>query len=152
MPSETIRPALVKPDVALEVKIGQMLMLGFRGTTAQQDPAIVRALTEQHVGGVVLFDGPRLLLAGAAEQRPVLVLAVDDQGRPLLTDGKNGAYSVATVSHLEVEAKEAAEALRGTARIGLATWDQTPRDAPAVFVFDVITVPSSSGLEAVEQK
>jgi len=56
LPSATIHPKLVKPDVALEVKIGQMLMLGFRGTTAKEDPAIVRALTEQHIGGVVLFD------------------------------------------------------------------------------------------------
>lgn len=31
-------------------------MLGFRGTVPQEDPALVRALTEHHIGGVVLFD------------------------------------------------------------------------------------------------
>ncbi|GIV69664.1 glycoside hydrolase family 3 protein [Caldilinea sp.] len=96
MPSETIRPALVKPDVALEVKIGQMLMLGFRGTTAQQDPAIVRALTEQHVGGVVLFDvdvggrrprniaSPQQVAALTAELQALatlpLIISVDQEG------------------------------------------------------------------------
>ena len=96
MPSETIRPALVKPDVALEVKIGQMLMLGFRGTTVQQDPAIVRALTEQHVGGVVLFDvdvggrrprniaSPQQVAALTAELQALatlpLIISVDQEG------------------------------------------------------------------------
>lgn len=96
MPSETIRPALVKPDVALEVKIGQMLMLGFRGTTVQQDPAIVRALAEQHVGGVVLFDvdvggrrprniaSPQQVAALTAELQALatlpLIISVDQEG------------------------------------------------------------------------
>jgi beta-N-acetylhexosaminidase len=52
----TIRPSLVHPDPSIEVKIGQMLMLGFQGAKIGEDPNIVRALSEQHVGSVVLFD------------------------------------------------------------------------------------------------
>lgn len=56
MPEATIRPRLMRPDPPLEVKIGQMLMLGFQGATVGEDENIVRALRDQHIGSVVLFD------------------------------------------------------------------------------------------------
>jgi len=40
----------------LDVKIGQMLMVGFRGLEADNEHFIVRDIRERHVGGVVLFD------------------------------------------------------------------------------------------------
>ncbi|MBN1928077.1 MAG: glycoside hydrolase family 3 [Chlorobiaceae bacterium] len=43
------------PD-SLSIKIGQMLMIGFRGMDAQSDPAFGKALREGAIGGVVLFD------------------------------------------------------------------------------------------------
>ncbi len=56
MPNATIRPRLMRPDPPIEVKIGQMLMLGFQGVAVGEDENIVRALRDQHVGSVVLFD------------------------------------------------------------------------------------------------
>lgn len=56
MLNASIRPSLVRPDPPIEVKIGQMLMLGFQGATIGEDENIVRALRDQHVGSVVLFD------------------------------------------------------------------------------------------------
>ncbi|MDT9546999.1 MAG: glycoside hydrolase family 3 N-terminal domain-containing protein [Chlorobium phaeovibrioides] len=44
------------PADSLSIKIGQMLMVGFRGTTAESSPDIRRAIRENHIGGVVLFD------------------------------------------------------------------------------------------------
>jgi len=41
---------------SLSIKIGQMLMVGFWGTTAASSPDIQRAIRENHIGGVVLFD------------------------------------------------------------------------------------------------
>jgi beta-N-acetylhexosaminidase len=43
-------------DVSLKEKIGQMLMLGFRGDELQQDNAIVKAILNRQIGGVILFD------------------------------------------------------------------------------------------------
>jgi len=40
----------------LEVKIGQMLMVGFRGLEVDAGHPIVQAIQEHHIGGVVLFD------------------------------------------------------------------------------------------------
>jgi hypothetical protein len=93
-----------------------------------------------------LFDGPRLLLSDTQQQRLVIVVAVDVQGRPVLSNGKDGAYSVASIDRIEAGEKEIAEALRGGHRMRLAAWNRTARDAPAAFVFDAITVPESSEL------
>jgi beta-N-acetylhexosaminidase len=52
-PTETPTPT---PDVSLEHKIGQMLMIGFRGLQVSKDHFIVRDIQERNLGGVVLFD------------------------------------------------------------------------------------------------
>ncbi len=51
-----LHPSLAIPDASLEVKIGQMLMLGFKGFRVGDDESIVHAVQDQHVGNVVLFD------------------------------------------------------------------------------------------------
>ena len=43
------------PD-SLSIKIGQMLMVGFRGLDASSDPAFEKALRASQIGGVALFD------------------------------------------------------------------------------------------------
>jgi beta-N-acetylhexosaminidase len=40
----------------LDVKIGQMVMVGFRGLEVDNEHFIVRDIRDRHVGGVVLFD------------------------------------------------------------------------------------------------
>ncbi|TCD48127.1 glycoside hydrolase family 3 protein [Chlorobium sp. N1] len=47
--------AASQPD-SLRLKIGQMLMVGFRGTTLEDAPDVRRAIKHQKIGGVVLFD------------------------------------------------------------------------------------------------
>ena len=44
-----------EPD-SLSVKIGQMLMIGFRGSSVAEAPEIVDDIAERHIGGIVLFD------------------------------------------------------------------------------------------------
>ncbi|MDX9759402.1 MAG: glycoside hydrolase family 3 protein [Bacteroidota bacterium] len=41
---------------SLDIKIGQMLMVGFRGTVVGNESPIARGLRDLHLGGVVLFD------------------------------------------------------------------------------------------------
>jgi beta-N-acetylhexosaminidase len=41
---------------SLDIKIGQMLMVGFRGLTARPGSPIAEAIRDYHLGGVVLFD------------------------------------------------------------------------------------------------
>ncbi len=44
-----------KPD-SLSLKIGQMLMIGFRGFSLAEAPEIAADIRQRHIGGVVLFD------------------------------------------------------------------------------------------------
>ncbi|MGH2382692.1 MAG: glycoside hydrolase family 3 protein [Candidatus Limnocylindria bacterium] len=47
-------PTAVGPD--LRIKIGQMLLVGFRGTSVDAGSQVVRDISEHSLGGVVLFD------------------------------------------------------------------------------------------------
>lgn len=43
-------------EVTLDQKIGQMLKVGFRGISIDEDSPIVKDIRKYHIGGVVLFD------------------------------------------------------------------------------------------------
>ena len=48
--------AAADSDVSLDVKIGQMLMVGFRGLEVDEQHPIARDIRDLHLGGTVLFD------------------------------------------------------------------------------------------------
>ena len=45
-----------KEDRALRAEIGQLLMVGFRGTEINNTMHIVRDIKDYHIGGVILFE------------------------------------------------------------------------------------------------
>ena len=45
-----------QPPDSLSIKIGQMLMIGFRGISVESSPDIAADITQRRIGGVVLFD------------------------------------------------------------------------------------------------
>jgi len=49
-------PALPQPKVSLDIKIGQMLIVGFRGFSVNAKSPIVWDIQKFHLGGVILFD------------------------------------------------------------------------------------------------
>ncbi len=56
---DTVGPAESDaPQYTLEENIGQMLLVGFRGTEmdSTKNPEIISALRDYHVGSVILFD------------------------------------------------------------------------------------------------
>ena len=48
--------SLSSPPRSLREKIGQMLLVGFRGTTPAECGLIVRDIREHRIGGIILFD------------------------------------------------------------------------------------------------
>lgn len=54
-PDPTATPVPEDP-LSLEEKIGQMLLVGFRGLTVNDDSPIVQDIRQRNLGGVVLFD------------------------------------------------------------------------------------------------
>ncbi len=49
-------PAAAEGTPALDVKIGQMVMVGFRGLSVSDDHPVARDVRKRHIGGVILFD------------------------------------------------------------------------------------------------
>ncbi|MDY0164442.1 glycoside hydrolase family 3 protein [Desulfobotulus sp.] len=43
-------------EVSLEEQIGQMLLIGFRGTEITQEDAIFQDIRDRHIGGVILYE------------------------------------------------------------------------------------------------
>jgi beta-N-acetylhexosaminidase len=107
--------------VDVEVMVGQMLMLGFRGTSLEPDNPVLGDLRDRHVGGVVLFS--RDLPAGSdvrnvtspdqvaalcaalrAEAGPGLLVAADQEGGRVARLGPEHGFP-ATVSAADLGAQ-----------------------------------------------
>jgi beta-N-acetylhexosaminidase len=100
---------------ALEDKIGQMLMVGFRGTAVDEGSFIVRDIRRNNLGGVVLFDydvikeqtgrnitSPaqvKALVAALREAARVPLLVAVDQEGGKIARLKTACGFPATVSH-----------------------------------------------------
>ncbi len=91
--------------------------------------------------GVVLCNGPWVLLAPATEPRPVVILRADREGNLVLPDAQQGGYPVATVESIEATDEQIQAASGSGARVKLAPWQQHPRASNAAFVYDLIVVP-----------
>jgi beta-N-acetylhexosaminidase len=46
----------IETDVELDIMVGQMLMIGFRGMEVNEESLIVQQIKEFHLGGIILFD------------------------------------------------------------------------------------------------
>lgn len=80
------------PELSLREKIGQMLLVGFRGATPADCALAVRDIREHHVGGVILFDQDvadptlgRRNIHSPAQVRELLVFLQAQSRVPLLT-------------------------------------------------------------------
>jgi beta-N-acetylhexosaminidase len=105
-----IRPHLA-PEVDLDTKIGQMLLLGFRGTTIADDSVIAHNIRDQHLGGVVLFGGNirdgsqlRSLTSQLQALAPLpLLITTDQEGGKIARLDKRRGYAP-TRSHAQLGA------------------------------------------------
>ncbi len=93
-----------------------------------------QALTRH--AGVTVWTGPHLLLANVGQPRPALVAPVRRDGT--LVWPEKGFVKVRSLEATEDEIRQAA---RDQALLKLAPWEETQREAPAGFVFDLIAVP-----------
>jgi beta-N-acetylhexosaminidase len=54
--SKNQNPQKIVKEEDLKEKIGQMIIVGFRGTSVSENSAIIKAIQELKLGGVILFD------------------------------------------------------------------------------------------------
>ena len=130
-------------DKALANKIGQMLMVGFRGLEVNKDSAIIQDIAQGRVGGVILFDydialdkpernikSPEQLKAVTSDLQPAseepLFIAVDQEGGQVSRlKEKHGFSPGASQARLgrrndpELTAKNASRTAETLARMGI---------------------------------
>lgn len=112
-----------------------------RLNTLPLDPNLVN-----RIPGATLFAGPHILLANADAPRPVLLAAMDRNGRLRLPSQRSGTFSAVQVSRISADQAELRNSItRGTSVI-LAPWGKLNDRASVAFVFDLITVPDDSEL------
>lgn len=109
--------ALATPEDSLDYKIGQMLMIGFRGTDIKGKNHIKRDITKHHLGGVILYS--RDLLFGAGKPRNI---ASKTQLKTLITNLKK----LSTVPLLVAVDEEGGKVSRLNKKFGFAK-TQTPQ-------------------------
>lgn len=56
LPEDEARPATEQYTPTLEEMIGQMIIVGFRGTEVDSSSKIIQHINEYNIGGIVLFD------------------------------------------------------------------------------------------------
>lgn len=103
-----MRPRLA-PDVPLEVKIGQMLLLGIRGTAVTGNDALLTTVRDEKIGNTVLFTGNirsraqlKQLTAEMQALAPVpLLVALDQEGGQIVRLTPQRGFP-ATLSHAEL--------------------------------------------------
>lgn len=155
------------PDVPLERKVAQMLMVGFRGLTLEPDNYIYRDIEQYHIGGTIVFDrdaalksdgrnitSPQQLQALTTSLRELsetpMFIAVDQEGGKVVRlKEKNGfpatvsAQSLGTLND-PAETKRRADSIAAT----LAENGLNMNFAPVV---DLNVNPTSPAIGALER-
>jgi beta-N-acetylhexosaminidase len=151
-----MRPHLA-PDVSLDVKIGQMLLLGFRGTEVPDDSVIAHNVRNQHIGGVVLFganvQGKDQLHALTSRLQSLaqlpLLIGIDQEGGKVARLNQRRGYEE-TLSHAQLGAGNNLDETRAQAG-AIAQWlvdgGVTLNLAPVVDVAINPANPIIAGLE-----
>lgn len=118
-------------DKEVKERIGQMLVVGFRGTEASADSYVGRLISDLNIGGVILFDFdipsnsfPRNIVSPEQTKRLVarlqshspapLFVAVDAEGGRI-NRLKEGYGFIVIPSHQELGAKDSTDQTRVTA-------------------------------------
>ena len=103
--------------------------------------AVARSSMTRHQG-ITLWNGPSLLLANTDRTWPALLAEVGKDGRLRLPQDREGDFRLAVAPRVEATEQELAASIKGGDNVLLAPWDHVSKDAPAAFVFDLITRPT----------
>jgi len=109
-------------------------------------PIVADPSKTNRLRGVVLGNGPHVLMALSDRPRPALVLAAGRDGRPRLPKAKDDGkvFRAVAVSGVDASDEQVLEAARAACPVPLAPWGGLDRTRTAAFVFDVILVPADS--------
>lgn len=90
-------PLFAADTSAMDEKIGQMLVVGFRGYSIDETHTVAKDLSERHVGGVVLFDRDMTLQSPRNVENPTQLKRLIEQvrkfsARPIIGIDHEGGF------------------------------------------------------------
>ncbi|MHB8953189.1 MAG: beta-L-arabinofuranosidase domain-containing protein [Pirellulaceae bacterium] len=138
----------VRPGAAGEVKVTFGYAPRLEDRRLRRIVCAVKGIERHH--GVVLRNGPWVLLAPAMEPRPTVVLSANRQGQLSLSPAGDHGYSVPTMDNMEGSDHAIRAALTAGPQLKLATWQHHPREQNAAFVFDVAVVAEETDAKIPE--
>lgn len=163
-------PALAndRPVTAsLDHRIGQMLMVGFRGTVVADDHVILRDIRQHHLGGVILFDyDVALQQTGrnirSSEQLKRLIASLQDAATiPLLVavDQEGGRVArlkpvhgfASTLSHAELGMRDELQATYAAGKDIAATLAEVGINTNFAPVVDLCINPANPVIASLER-
>lgn len=154
-----------EPSVDIEDQVGQMLLIGFRGTTLTEDNHIIRDLEDYNLGGVILYekDGPsqsrprniespeqlqQLIADLKSHSREKLFVAIDQEGgvvdRLKVSYGFPASVTAQYLGHINNE-----DTTRYRASVIAKTLDQMGININFAPVVDLNTNPQSPAIGAL---
>ncbi len=128
---------------AVEGKVEVSLAFSPRVENRRLAPVSLGSETVGRHRGITLWDGPHLLLANSDQPRPTLVASVGKDGRLRLARNPDQSCRLILVPGVDASEQDIAAAEQ-PATVSLSPWEEVRHDAPAAFVFDLITVPETS--------
>ena len=154
-----------EPFVDIEDQVGQILLIGFRGTTLTEDNHIIRDLEDYNLGGVILYekDGPsqsrprniespeqlqQLIADLKSHSREKLFVAIDQEGgvvdRLKVSYGFPASVTAQYLGHVNNE-----DTTRYRASVIAKTLDQMGININFAPVVDLNTNPQSPAIGAL---
>jgi len=136
-------PVPTPADVSLDVKIGQMIMVGFRGLDVNDNSPIIRDIFDRHIGGVIIFnyDVPtstpirniespaqlKQLIAKLQAASPIpLLIAIDQEGGKVCRLKQSSGFPptlsaqyLGSINDLSLTRRHAAQIAKILARLGI---------------------------------
>ncbi|WP_173080687.1 glycoside hydrolase family 3 N-terminal domain-containing protein [Phytohabitans rumicis] len=153
-------------EAALRKKIARMLIVGFRGDQVGPNDWIMRAISEQGLGGVILFDrdqesgGSRninspqqvtALIETLREAAPeTLIVSVDQEGGRIARLGPSNGFP-ATRSQAEIGALDSPAVTRGWARDMAQTLAQIGVNLNFAPVVDLAVNPANPAIARLDR-
>jgi beta-N-acetylhexosaminidase len=163
-PTPSASPAL--DEAALRKKIARMLIVGFRGDQVGPNDWIMRAISEQGLGGVILFDrdqqsgGSRninspqqvtALIKTLTEAAPgKLIVSIDQEGGKIARLGPSNGFP-ATRSQAEIGALDSPAVTRGWAEGMARTLTQIGVNFNFAPVVDLAANPTNPAIALLDR-
>jgi hypothetical protein len=124
---------------------GKPVMVAFRGSLAIEDRRFTHVTPKPgRLDAIVFRQGPKVLFAQGFKDKPRILVAVDADGQPVLSQADAGRIASVVLPPGELTDLNIAAALAEPRVVTLGPWETIRAKDEIAFVFDAVVVPVAS--------